>query len=146
MPMIRGRYYMNPALGEAIEQARSLGEGNFQNQEQDYEHSSDEPVRDERGRFRRGHSDERDTHHGRIHRVEIERAEFGSDGDGRSSCGFLARIHRHEAAEDGAGENGDAGRPWENHRAAFPSRPFVHVFTDHHGLLDFLRNEFSREE
>ncbi len=141
MPMIRGRYYINPAVGEALEQARSLGEGNFQNQEVQYENGPEEPAHDEGGRFRRGHSDERDAHHGPIHRVEIERAELGSNAGGRGSGGFLARVHRQASSH-----SHDDGYPGEVRPAAFPPRPSVHVFTDHNDLADFLRNELSREQ
>jgi hypothetical protein len=72
MPLINGRFYMNPAVGTALERARiaeeqSYGEGNSG--------QGAGGPRDAQGRFAAA---------GPVHHVEIEA------GDG----GFVARVHR----------------------------------------------------
>jgi hypothetical protein len=72
MPLINGRFYMNPAAGTALERAR-IAEGQGSGEENSGQ-VADGP-RDAQGRFAAA---------GPVHHVEIEA------GDG----GFVARVHR----------------------------------------------------
>src|SRR5580704_924224 len=74
MPFIRGRYYINPIAGAAIERAREAdadagGDGG----------GGGAPVR----------------------RVEIEATEIVPAASGRAQRGFVARVHRGGAASKG---------------------------------------------
>ena len=69
MPMIHGRYYMNPAMGAAVERARAA-------EESPEDGADGESQRDAHGRF---------VAPGAVHHVEIEVADGG----------YLARLHRH---------------------------------------------------
>lgn len=72
MPLINGRFYMNPAAGTALERARiAEGQGN----EEDNSGQAAGGPRDSQGRFAGA---------GPVHHVEIDA------GDG----GFVARVHR----------------------------------------------------
>ncbi len=148
MPMIRGRYYMNPAMGEALEEARARAEeGNAPRGSEDevaddghaprglHPHQRDEHERDAHGKF---------VAPGPVHRVEIESAEGG----------FIARLHRHppHGRYDGAhhpdGEaHRDGNEAHDAHAMEMPSArpsPEVHVFTHHHDLVNFLRDELEK--
>ena len=69
MPMIHGRYYMNPAMGAAVERARAAEDAPAS---EDGENA--EPQRDGQGRF---------VAPGAVHHIEIEVADGG----------YLARLH-----------------------------------------------------
>lgn len=69
MPMIHGRYYMNPAMGAAVERARAA-------EEAPEDGANGQSQRDAHGRF---------VAPGAVHHVEIEVADGG----------YLARLHRH---------------------------------------------------
>jgi hypothetical protein len=87
MPFIRGRYYINPIAGAAIERAR----------EADADAGGD-GVGDAGGA--------RDDRSGGapVRRVEIEATEIVPAASGRAQRGFVARVHR-----GGAASNGGAG-------------------------------------
>lgn len=110
MPVIHGRYYMNPAVGGAVERARGAEQS-----AEPGDGGNGEPQRDGHGRF---------VPPGAVHHVDIEVADGG----------YLARLHRHP---QGGHESGPV-------QGALPPRPSSHVFTDHHDLVEFLRNELGK--
>jgi hypothetical protein len=156
--MIRGRYYMNPALGAAIETARSLGDAT-----QLGDGPKDSFTDD----------DASDSSHQRdrapvtaIHRIEIEVAPApgSSRASGRSSRGYVAHIHREviDAAPAGASNarsafgvpsntpgipshSGSQVSPGFVPRGVFAPSPETHVFTTPGDLVNFLRDTLSDE-
>ena len=116
MPVIHGRYYMNPAMGAAVERARAAEEAPASEDDE-----NGEPQRDEQGRF---------VAPGAVHHVEIEVADGG----------YLARLHRQPPGDH---ESGPAPSPRDG---GLPPRPSSHVFTDHNDLVEFLRNELSKQQ
>ncbi len=159
MPMIRGRYYMNPAMGAAIENTRSLadatqlGDGpNDPFTEDDASHSAGQ-----------GSGDAPAT---AIHRVEIEisAAPDGSRSGSRSSRGYVAHIHREiiDAAPNGASSvrsafdvpsntpgiaahSGSQSAPGFVPRGVFAPAPETHVFTTPGDLVNFLRDALAED-
>lgn len=138
MPMIRGRYHMNPAMGQALEEARARAE------EGNAPRGSEEEIADGGEESRRRDARERDGRGrvaapGPLHRVEIECAEGG----------YIARLHRHPPSANGderepiAPRRGSDGVGWHD-AAGMPSRPEIHVFSHHHDLVDFLREELGK--
>jgi hypothetical protein len=114
MPYIRGRYYMNPVVGDALEAAREAEAAL-----QALEHAA-KVARGDRGEeddagassssgdgnyasggsaSSSGANSNSDAYAksapGPIHRVEIEAAELVPAHSGRAQRGFVARIHRH---------------------------------------------------
>ncbi len=145
MPMIRGRYYMNPAMGQALEEARARAE------EGNAPRGSEEEIADGGEESRRRDARERDGRGrfaapGPVRHVEIECAEGG----------YIARLHRHPPSADGDGRDGDEREPMASRRgsdgvsrhdaAGMPSPPEVHVFSHHHDLVDFLREELGKHK
>lgn len=149
MPIIRGRYYMNPALGAAIESARSLadatqlggGPRDAMTADDDAEQGSAAPS-------------------GAIHRIEIEVAEAPAAGHG--SRGYVARVHREsiETAPAGAHDIRSAfrvpspapGIPADSGphssagfvpRGVFAPAPESHVFATAGDLVNFLRDALA---
>lgn len=114
MPVIHGRYYMNPAMGGAVERARAAEET-----AEPEDGANGEPQRDAHGRF---------VAPGAVHHVEIEVADGG----------YLARLHRHP---QGGHESGPISGSVQG---GLPQRPSSHVFTDHNDLVEFLRNELGK--
>jgi hypothetical protein len=109
MPYIRGRYYMNPVVGDALEAAREAEAAL-----QALEHAAkvargDTGEEDDAGASSSGanggssasgssSNSNADAYAksapGPIHRVEIEAAELVPAHSGRAQRGFVARIHR----------------------------------------------------
>lgn len=152
MPFIRGRYHMNPVLGEALEAAREAEAALL---ELDQEAQQNRAAGDD---SRQAGSQKQAQAKGPIHRVEIEAAEMVPAHSGRAERGFVARVHRQPAdgADDGADELDDfAGSPAQrflslNSSAAIPARAGAsqaetHVFSDHGDLLNFLRDELAHD-
>ena len=137
MPFIRGRYHINPVMGEALEAAREA-EAALHALEQ--EHGS---THDQADGFASPHaSGPAGPGHGPVHRVEIEAAEMVPSHSGRAARGFVARVHR-QPAEDAHGEGAGAA----SHSAArsgLPSHAETHVFADHHDLVNFLHDELGK--
>ena len=159
MPFINGRYHMNPALGQALEDARSAAEELLASDDASRS-SSDDDFAD-----RAASSDEK----GPIHRIEIESAEVVPGHTGRATHGFVARVHRKvsvgaqqvvppgrrqnrapEAPVRGARESVEPGgsvvsgnESWLGAADTPQLRPETHVFADHRDLLDFLRSELA---
>jgi hypothetical protein len=107
MPYIRGRYYMNPVVGDALEAAREA-EAALQALEHaakvargDTGEDDDASAGSSSGRSASGSSANSNSDAyaqsapGPIHRVEIEAAELVPAHSGRAQRGFVARIHRH---------------------------------------------------
>ena len=151
MPFIRGRYHMNPTVGDAIEAAREAEAAL-----QALEHAS---------KVARGDTDEADADSygnragsanpasapGPIHRVEIEAAELVPSHSGRAQRGFVARIHRRPGITAANG-NGDSSEIFNASPSSFSAShsemhaappPETHVFADHHDLTNFLRDQFT---
>jgi hypothetical protein len=135
MPFIRGRYHINPVLGEALEAAREA-ENALLALEQEEENGKD--VSREKAP---------------IHRVEIEAAELVPSHSGRAGRGYVARVHR-QAPSGHAGDENSAGPTQEpaikNVRmgSACPaggSQPETHVFANHGDLVSFLRDELGND-
>ena len=137
MPFIRGRYHINPVMGEALEAAREA-EAALHALEQ--EHGA---PHDQADGFASPHaSDPAGAGHGPVHRVEIEAAEMVPSHSGRAARGFVARVHRQPAAEAHGGGAGSA-----SHSAARPglaSHAETHVFSDHRDLVNFLHDELGK--
>jgi len=96
MPFIRGRYHINPVLGEALEAAREA-ENALVALEQEEEHGKESGKDASRGKAP-------------IHRVEIEAAELVPSHSGRGGRGYVARVHRQAASpQDGDDAFGGAG-------------------------------------
>ena len=109
MPYIRGRYYMNPVVGDALEAAREA-EAALQalehaakvargdTGEEDDAASSSGGDGNASGSSASGSSANSSSNAksapGPIHRVEIEAAELVPAHSGRAQRGFVARIHR----------------------------------------------------
>ena len=151
MPFIRGRYHVNPVMGEALEAAR------------DAEEELRAALQQEQGESDDANSVAKDK--GPIHRVEIEAEEVVRPHAGRAERGFAVRVHRHPAVtEDGfAGDDdyGDApaqpspaqqlvrvfvGRDAANSaRIRGANRAETHIFSNHGDLLNFLRDELQKD-
>ena len=110
MPYIRGRYYMNPVVGDALEAAREaeaalqalehaakVARGDT-GEEDDAGASSSGGNGNASGSSASGSSANSSSNAksapGPIHRVEIEAAELVPAHSGRAQRGFVARIHR----------------------------------------------------
>ena len=127
MPFINGRYHMNPAMGQALEDARNGAEELLASQdgsrstspEEDSAPPNDSAVEDK----------------GPIHHVEIDAAEVVPSHTGRATHGFVARIHRAPSDQSSASVEPSAAT----------LRPETHVFTDHRDLVDFLRSELAND-
>jgi len=153
MPFIRGRYHMNPVLGEALEAAREAEAALLELEQEAQQNRDDSSVQDA-GAKAPGRQP--------IHRVEIEAAELVPAHSGRAERGFVARVHRQpagSAANDAASagdDEDDFGAPAahqflaHNSSASRPARAAsppaeTHVFSDHRDLLTFLRDELARD-
>jgi hypothetical protein len=159
MPMIRGRYYMNPAMGAAIENSRALADatqlGGGASDSLTDDDASDSPEQ--------GSGDSPATS---IHRVEIEisAAPDGSRSGSRSSRGYVAHVHREiiDAAPAGASSvrsafdvpsetpgiaahSGSQSAPGYVPRGVFAPAPETHVFTTPGDLVNFLRDTLAED-
>jgi hypothetical protein len=115
MPFIRGRYHMNPVLGEALEAAREA-EAALSELEQEAQQSGDASGTSD--------SDAADPARQPVHRVEIEAAEKVPSHTGHAKRGFVARVHRQPAGASGAADPDGDGYE-------FASSP-AHRFLSHH--------------
>lgn len=145
MPFIRGRYHINPIMGEALEAAREAEaallalEQRAQNDRQQADQDADDASDDS--------SDSGDLPSGSrpIHRVEIEAAELVPSHSGRAARGFVARIHRQALpSSDSANPDSDGGFPLRPSTDA-PASCDTHVFASHNDLIDFLRNQLAHD-
>jgi hypothetical protein len=141
MPFIRGRYHLNPVMGQALEAAReaeaamqALEHARKQQQESDDGEDSSS-----------GNSAPARVAPGPIHRVEIEAAELVPSHSGRATRGFVARVHRHANPNSAQGDSQSAGAGAQANRYPPKPAPETHVFADHHDLANFLSDEFSKD-
>ncbi len=133
MPFIRGRYHINPVMGEALEAAREA-EAALHAPEQDYG-----APHDQADGFASPHAND-STAQGPVHRVEIEAAEVVPSHSGRAARGFVARVHRLPA---GAAD-GPSGGEFRGSRGIVPP-PETHVFSDHRDLVNFLHDLLAHD-
>jgi hypothetical protein len=119
MPFIRGRYHINPIAGAALEAAREAEAAHNRavDQSDGFAYDDEQAAAPEKGP---------------IHRVEIEAAELVPSHSGRAHSGFVARVHRHPAESSPTAPASAPG-------------PETHVFSDHHDLVSFLRDEFAKD-
>lgn len=141
MPFIRGRYYINPTTGEALEKAREAEEAiaALQNMDSDESHADDyewtpSPSGDGKGP---------------IHRVEIETASLVPAHSGEATRGFVARIHRasHEPGKrvDQGAVYGVGSASGSDSTGSVPAKPETHAFSNDSDLVDFLRTELAKD-
>jgi hypothetical protein len=157
MPFIRGRYHINPVMGQALEAARqaeaalaALEQRARQNSGSD--HSGDNSGADSNGDDATGFRSAQDpATKGPVHRVEIEATEVVPNHSGRGQRGFVARIHHAPTVPDASANatndtDGDAD-DWRDQgsSSAAALAPETHVFADHGDLVDFLRDALSRD-
>jgi hypothetical protein len=165
MPFIRGRYHINPILGEALEAARdaeaallALKQSGLQNgattatgydsNAQSGDDSGDQTSDDATART----SDAK----GPVHRVEIEAAEMVPSHSGRGQRGYAMRLHRLPAPNRDAGSDFDDGSdsnansygsashlPSRNASSSGSAESDTHIFSNADDLLDFLREELA---
>ena len=128
MPFIRGRYHINPVMGEALEAAR---EAEAALHAPEAEHGAHGAAHDQADGFASPHAGD-SAADGPVHRVEIEAAEMVPSHSGRAARGFVARVHR-QPARDARGD--DAGAA---------SQAETHVFSDHRELVTFLHDELGK--
>jgi len=171
MPYIRGRYYMNPVVGDALEAAREAEAAL-----QALEHAAkvargDTGDEDDSGDGSSGsgsaNSSARSNANaapGPIHRVEIEATELVPSHSGRAQRGFVARIHRRASAagiatqgessaamapgNTNANANGAApplARNFAMQQGEIQPAPETHVFANHNDLTNFLRDQFAND-
>lgn len=146
MPFIRGRYHINPIMGEALEAAREAEaallalEQRAQNDRQQADQDADDASDDS--------SDSGDLPSGSrpIHRVEIEAAELVPSHSGRAARGFVARIHRQALPSSNSAIPARPGgaMPPRNSPDA-PASCDTHVFASHNDLIDFLRDQLAHD-
>jgi hypothetical protein len=134
MPFIRGRYHINPTMGDALEAAREAEAALLaleQQARQERDSGEDDADSDDDSAVT---SDRAPA--GPIHRVEVEAAEVVPSHTGRAARGFVARVHRAPAA---------ASAMSSSPRLAPPPPPETHVFSDHRDLVNFLGQEFAKD-
>jgi hypothetical protein len=138
MPFIRGRYHINPTMGEALEAAREAEAALLALEQRAREQRANCGVTDHAEDTSDADSDDRteaDPGTAPVHRVEIEAAEVVPSHSGRAVRGFVARVHR-------SGTVGTGGANMT--RGALASPPETHVFSDHHDLVNFLGDELAK--
>jgi hypothetical protein len=164
MPFIRGRYYINPIAGQALEAARAAEEA-LAELEQDAhgvladsaDSQSGADSEDDDGEFG-GASQNAEA--GPIRRVEIEAAEMVPAHSGRAQRGFVAHVHR-EVGDEPSGSDArpaqpaaadlrhaaplQVRKPGQYPSSAYAPRPETHVFADHRDLVSFLRDQFAKD-
>lgn len=151
MPFIRGRYHINAVAGEALEAAREAEAAllALHNDPQSAQQNGD----DDFAGHASGHPSASHAK-GPIHRVEIEAAETVPAHSGRAERGFVARVHRATPPSDDQADgfadetpaNASRRAGSDNYsRVTSSSHPETHVFTHHHDLVNFLRDEFAND-
>jgi hypothetical protein len=118
MPFIRGRFYANPIAGEALEAAREADESSRTSG------SGTDVDRDD------GSASQ--TTLAPARRIEIEVAELVPAHSGRTTTGYIARLHRSDPS-DGTADS-----------FAAKQEPEKRVFYDQGQLVDFLKNELAK--
>ena len=149
MPYIRGRYYMNPVVGDALEAAREAEAAL-----QALEHAAkvargDTGDEDDSGDGSSGAtsgSANSSAALGPIHRVEIEATELVPSHSGRAQRGFVARVRRRLGNDAYAptGTSPLVPNVTSQQGATQPS-PETHVFANHNDLTNFLHDQFAQD-
>jgi hypothetical protein len=146
MPFIRGRYHINPVMGEALEAAREA-EAALQALEHIARQQAGDGDDDSDGSAQ--------ASRGPVHRVEIEAAEMVPAHSGRGQRGYAMRIHRlppaYSQTDSDTGSESAASEygPQASGANSFPARDTAsgqsdtHIFSNHNDLLDFLRDELA---
>ncbi|MFZ3200974.1 MAG: hypothetical protein WA175_07475 [Candidatus Acidiferrales bacterium] len=141
MPFIRGRYHINPIMGEALEAAREA-EAALLGFEHEAEHDDDDRST--------GGTRAANKERGRIHRIEIEATKVVPSNSGRAVRGFFACIHRRgapvTAVPDDESDWRDSGDGAYAPHGSASADPETQVFSDHDGLMSFLRDELEKDE
>ena len=159
MPFIRGRYHINPIMGEALEAARdaeaallALKQNARRNRSAtpgyDSNHESGDDSTADAGDYARTGAAK-----GPVHRVEIEAAEMVPSHAGRGQRGYAMRLHRlpppnsdvgsdFDDADSNANSFGSASR---NAAPAGAAQSDTHIFANPDDLLDFLRAELASD-
>jgi hypothetical protein len=153
MPYIRGRYYMNPVVGDALEAAREAEAAL-----QALEHAAkvargDTGDEDDSGDGSSGaNSGGANSSAGGnaapspIHRVEIEATELVPSHSGRAQRGFVARVHRRPGNDAYAPTGAPSLVPnVTTQQGATQPSPETHVFANHNDLTNFLRDQFAQD-
>ena len=139
MPFIRGRYHINPTMGEALEAAREAEAAllALEQQARAQRASGDDPDSDGDGESDDGTESTGPAGPGAgpVHRVEIEAAAVVPSHSGRAARGFVARVHR-----TGTSGSGNASAT----QGELTSPPETHVFSDHRDLVNFLGTELAK--
>jgi len=140
MPFVRGRYHINPTMGEALEAAREAEAALLALEQQARAQRANGSDPDSGGD---GESDDGTDSTGPagqgtgpVHRVEIEAAAAVPSHSRRAVRGFVARVHR-----SGAPENGSSNAT----RGTLTSAPETHVFSDHRDLVNFLGDALAEK-
>jgi len=155
MPIIRGRYYMNPAFGAAIESARSLADATQLGSGPRDSFTADDNDANSAAGQGTGATP------GAIHRIEIDVAE--APAPGRGSRGYVAHIHRETidarpagadnirtafgvpSATPGIPAAGIHAAPGFVPRGVFSPAPESHVFSTAGDLVNFLRDTLAED-
>ena len=150
MPFIRGRYHINPIMGEALEAARDAEAALLALKE------SARRNGDATGSG--GVSASTPARKGPVHRVEIEAAELVPSHSGRGQRGFAMRLHRlaPPTSDSGYGTQDDydsdadsygtpASLPSRNASPVAAAQADTHIFANSDDLLDFLRDELAKD-
>jgi hypothetical protein len=142
MPFIRGRYYINPVVGEALEAARELEEqlAAISSGDQDDANTDNDEWAPDAAQSGSGQK-------GPIHRVEIETASVVPAHSGQATHGFVAHVHRATCVPGSSAASAERGRAVA---AAQPSKPALqkpetHVFANDGDLVDFLQRELAKD-
>ncbi|MGC2416165.1 MAG: hypothetical protein WA434_00370 [Candidatus Acidiferrales bacterium] len=138
MPFIRGRYHINPTMGEALEAAREAEAALLALEQQARAQRASGSDSDGDGESDDGTESAAPAGPGTgpVHRVEIEAAAVVPSHSGRAARGFVARVHRSGTAQSGTGSAT---------RGALTSAPETHVFSDHRDLVNFLGDALAKE-
>ena len=153
MPYIRGRYYMNPVVGDALEAAREAEAAL-----QALEHAAkvargDTGDEDDSGDGSSGSGSASSSAGGNanaapgpIHRVEIEATERAPSHSGRAQRGFVARVHRRPGNDAYAPTGASSLVPnVTTQQGATQPSPETHVFANHNDLTNFLGDQFAND-
>jgi hypothetical protein len=164
MPFIRGRYHINPIMGEALEAARdaeaallALKQNARRNGSAtpgyDSNHQGGDDSAADAGDYARTSAVK-----GPVHRVEIEAAEMVPSHSGRGQRGYAMRLHRLPPQNTDAGSDFDDGSDSNadsyGSASRFPSRYVApagaaqsdtHIFANPDDMLDFLRAELASD-
>ena len=164
MPYIRGRYYMNPVVGDALEAAREA-EAALQALEhaakvargdtgdEDAASAGSSSGKSDSSSASSGANSSADPYAksapGTIHRVEIEAAELVPAHSGRGQHGFVARIHRrangNAATANAPASASPSARNSSTKQNAMHPAPETHVFSNHNDLTNFLHDQFAED-